>query len=162
MYGRAVGVDQVAFADAVAGAVSVLRRITVGSLGNECFFSVLVPDVFHDIFDVLKGSVPVRIVGEGKDVIVYLKGGELVQDRVDLVMILGVGVVEGDLDLPAVALGDLADGLAPGAHEFCHVGDLRLARHAVVGLVPDLHHADVHAAVQQLCQAVFCVLVQGI
>ena len=49
-------------------------------LSDERFFSVLVLDIFHDIFDVLKASMPIRIVGQGKDVIVHLEGGELVQD----------------------------------------------------------------------------------
>ncbi len=103
--------------------------------------------------------MPVRIVGQRKDIIVYLKRGELVQNRVKTVVVRGIGVVKRDLDFFMILFRYFADCLAAGVHELGDIRNLCLASHAVVGFVADLYHTDIDAVIQKLRHAVFCKII---
>ena len=57
---------------------------------------------------------------------------------------------------------DLAGGFGPRLHQILDVEPDLLAAERAVGLVADLHHADLHARVPEPCEAVTGVVVHGL
>ena len=152
--GICVAAVVVAGADGVVPAVSVVQSPGPGGFRYHDLLAVGVCHLLENGGQIFRGAVPVGIPGGGKDVVVYVVAVQVTRLGGIVVGSLRVGEVNRHQDRMLIFRGDLTNGRRACGEDLRLVGPAGFAADGIGGLVADLDHAHVNAAVQQGLQAV--------
>ena len=148
LHRRRISVHQILRAGkTICKAVAVLCRIAVGCLCDIDIFSVGVLNIFCNCLHIFHRSIPVRIIGQTEQIVIHAGILQIGSPGVHFLVILNIGIMNGNLDIFSVILCNLTHRTASRCNQIHDRIDILLACHAVVDLVADLHHSDIDTRV---------------
>ena len=151
LYGCRISVDRTFdTVKAVAETVAVLGCVCVRGLSNHNSLTVFIHNVSCNVLHILIGSVPERIVGQAKHIIVYIVLLQIRSHGINLIIVRNVCIMHCYLNVFVIVFCTFTYCFASCCQKFhnrCHIG---LARHSVVDLVPNLYHADIDPRIKNL------------
>ena len=146
----------------VRKSVSILCCICIGCLGDHHLLAIFIHNIFGNILHILVRSIPERIVGKAKDIIIHIVLFQVCCHRINLVIVCNVGIMKCYQNIFVVICGALTDCLASCCQQFHHRRHIRFIRHSVVDLITNLNHSDINACIKDFLQTILCKIIQSI
>ena len=156
LYGSGIALGKGPLRDRIAGSVPVLQGPGIGRFQNADILSGLLLQVLKYLFQISCASVPVHVVGKAEYVIVHLA---LFQDLRPAGQFFRFGNIREVDCHPGVR--HLSYAFGSRIKEVSHLFLYGLSGHAVIDLVPDLHHIYMGAGFLYFLKALLGILSDG-